>query len=129
MRRLLFRSFFQGLIPAIAALSLGCNEGYQVPSASSSTTQAQVKGKVTLNGNPVAKADVTFNPANVNRRTAPSATVKTNDNGTYELTTLVGENTVTLGGGRSVAKKQQLQYFSKTFDVQPGDNSFDIDVR
>ena len=39
-----------------------------------------------------------FNAANVNRKSAPTATATTMDDGSYEVTTLVGENSVSLAG-------------------------------
>ncbi|WP_422928421.1 hypothetical protein [Singulisphaera sp. PoT] len=105
----------------------GC-AGNSAPAASSSMEQAQVKGKVTLGGKALGKVQVRFNPANTNRKTAPTAIAETNQDGTYELTTLRGENAVSVGG-KPLVKKPQYQYFSKTFDVQSGSNSFDIELR
>jgi hypothetical protein len=65
------------------------------PAASSSTTETKVKGKVTRKGKPLAKAEIRFNPANVNRNTAPIATATTNADRSYEVRTFIGENTVT----------------------------------
>jgi len=126
MKRILI-SLPQGLLAAALLISPGCG-GAQAPPVSSSTDQAQVKGKVTLNGKAVDKAQVKFNPANVNRKTAQTVVAETKEDGSYEITTLVGENTVTVGG-RALAKKPQSQYFAKSFDVQAGSNSLDIDLR
>jgi hypothetical protein len=84
-----------------------------------------VKGKVTLKGKPLAKAEIRFNPANVNRRTAPTATATIGDDGSYEVTTLMGENTVTLVG-RALRKNARVQYTAKTLDVKEGENMFDL---
>ncbi|HEY2158830.1 MAG TPA: hypothetical protein VGH33_24575, partial [Isosphaeraceae bacterium] len=105
--------------------SCGCTGSGGAPSASSSITQARVKGRVTLKGKPLARAEIRFNPANIHRRTAPTATATTGDDGAYEVTTLVGENTVTLGG-RALGKKAQSQYTAKTLDVVEGENTFDL---
>jgi hypothetical protein len=44
---------------------------------------------------------------------------------TPEVTTFVGENTVTLGG-RALQKITQLQYTAKSLDVKEGENTFDL---
>jgi hypothetical protein len=105
----------------------GCDGSGGAPPASSSTEKATVKGKVTVKGKPLAKADVRFNAANINRKTGAIASTTTGDDGSYEVTTLVGENAVTLGGA-APAKDAKLMYFSKTIDVKAGDNPFDIDI-
>lgn len=103
----------------------GCDGLSGAPAASSSTTQAKVKGRITQKGKPLAQAEIRFNPANVHRKTAPTATATTDADGSYEITTLVGENTVTLGG-QVVRKNTQLQYTAKTLDVKEGENRFDL---
>ena len=114
-----------GLALAVCLTLGGCDGSGGAPTASSSTAQAKVKGTVTQKGKPLAKVDVKFNPANVNRKSAPSVTATTGDDGSYEITTLVGENTVSLGGA-AMSKDAKLMYFSKTIDVKAGDNPFDI---
>ena len=110
---------------AVTFACCGCGATSGAPPASSSTTQAKVKGKVTLNGKPLAKAEIRFNPANVNRKTAPTATATIGGDGSYEATTLVGENTVTLGGP-VLRKNVQIQYTARTLDVKEGENTFDL---
>jgi hypothetical protein len=112
---------------AIATLVFlgGCGSG--APPASSSKTTAQVKGRVTLQGKPLKDVEVQFNPSNINRPTAAKVTTKVGADGNYEITTLVGENVVTLGGS-GVGNNPQVQYFSKMLDVQGGTNSFDIAI-
>ena len=105
-----------------ALLSLG---GCGNPDTSSSTATGLVKGKVTLAGKPLAKTEIQFNPSNVNRKSAPVVTVAVKEDGTYEVTTLVGQNQVSLTGP-GVAKVPQLAYFTKTIDVQTGTNDMDI---
>ncbi len=113
---------------ALAALmALGGCDGSGAPAASSSTEQAKVKGKVSLKGKPLAKVEVTFNAANVNRKSAPSVSATSADDGTYELTSLVGDNTVSLGGA-AASKNGQLTYFSKSVNLKGGENTFDIDI-
>ena len=104
----------------------GCGSG--APPASSSTEQAKVKGKVTLKGNPLGKVEVRFNASNINRKSAPAAMAVTNDDGSYEITTFVGENTITLGGAALSQHSKDLTYFNKSVDVQSGENTVDIDI-
>jgi hypothetical protein len=103
----------------------GCDGPSGAHHASTSTTQANVKGKVTLKGKPLAKAEIRFNSANVYRKTASTATATIADNGYYEIKTLVGENTVTLVLP-AIRKNAKLQYMAKTLDVQEGENTFDL---
>jgi hypothetical protein len=114
-----------GLFLAAAFICWGCDGPRGTPAASSSMTLAKVKGRVTLRGKPLTKAEIQFNPANVNRKSAPTATAKIGNDGSYEITTLVGANTVTLGG-RGIGKNVRLQYLAKTLDVKEGENTFNI---
>jgi hypothetical protein len=86
-----------------------------------------VTGRVTLKGKPLARAEIRFNPANVNRRTAPTAATTIRDDGSYEVMTLVGENSVTLAG-RALRKNTRLQYTAKTLDVKEGENRLDLPI-
>jgi len=109
-------------------LALGGCDGSGAPSASSSTAQAKAKGKVTLNGKPLAKVEVRFNAANVNRKTAPTATAIAGDDGSYEVTTLVGENMISLGGPEVSKHSKQLTYFSQSANLTAGENKVDLDI-
>lgn len=115
---------------ALAALfALGGCGGSGTPAASSSTEKATVKGKVTRQGKPLAKVEVRFNAANINRKSAPTATATTKDDGSYEVTTLVGENSVQLAGAAANSKDAKINYFSKSLDVKSGENPpFDIEA-
>jgi hypothetical protein len=117
----------QRLVPALAAgLSLvagwGCGDK---PSVSSSTTEATVKGKVLLNGKPATKGEVVFDPSNYQRREELPRRAPIAKDGTYTITTLVGVNSVTVTGPEAM-KVQGLDYAGDNFDVQPGENTYDI---
>src|SRR5262245_30795240 len=90
----------------------GCDEGR--PRVESSMTEAKVTGKVTSKGKPVTRGTVVFNPANVERKVA-SRQAPIGPDGSYEITTLIGENTVSAGGVDTI-----------TFDVKPGTNALDL---
>lgn len=115
-----------GALLGATILCCGC-DSTGVPAESASTTQAKVKGKVTVDGKPLAGAEIRFNPANANRKSAPIASATIAADGTYEVTTLVGQNIVTLAG-KTIAKKRELMYFTRGCDVKEGDNSFDVTV-
>jgi hypothetical protein len=112
------------LAAALAVCGGGCGGA---PAASSSAEPVQVKGTVTYKGKPLPNIVVSFNPANVNRRSAPTATATAGADGTYRLSTLVGENTVSLLGA-AASKKAALGYFSKSVVLKSGENTVDIDV-
>jgi hypothetical protein len=116
------------LVPAVLlALALGgCGSG-SAP-ASSSTEQVKVKGKLTVQGKPLAKVEVRFNAANINRKSAPTATAVTGDDGSYEVTTLGGDNTITLGGEAMSRQSKRLAYFNKSVDLQAAENTVDLPI-
>jgi hypothetical protein len=117
-----------GLILAAFFTFGGCDgSGGGASPVSSSTDQAKAKGKVTYKGKPLAKVEVRFNPANVNRKSASTVTAMTGDDGTYTITSLVGDNIVTLSGA-TVSKNPSLSYFTKLVDLSAGENSVDVDV-
>jgi hypothetical protein len=89
--------------------------------------EATVRGKVTQNGKPMPRAEIRFSPANINRKTASTVIARTSADGTYEVSTLVGENTVSLGG-RAPRKNARLQYTARTLDVKEGENTFDLNL-
>ncbi len=108
----------------LALTLVGCGSG--APPVSSSMEEATVKGKVKQRGNPLAKLEVRFNASNINRQS--SAMAVTNDDGSYQVTTVVGENTITFGGPAVSKYSKQLIYFNKSVDLQSGENTVDIEV-
>ena len=117
-----------GLFALALGLALGGCDGSSPPRASSSTARATVKGKVTLKGKPLAKVEIRFNAANVNRKDAPTSSGVANDDGLYEVTTLVGENSISFGGPTAAKNARGLAYFNKSVDLKAGDNTVDIDI-
>ena len=103
----------------------GCGDGSI--SVSSSTTEAQVRGAVKINGKPASDGFVVFDPANIRRRDATIRRAKIEKDGTFSLTTLVGENQVSVEG--PAISRAGLEIASRrTIDVASGDNSIDIEV-
>ncbi len=121
------RPLMKAILCGCALATFGCGGIGSSPDTTSSTATGQVKGKVSLRGKPVSQVEVSFNPSNLNRKNAAVATAKLNADGTYEVTTLVGQNQVALTGP-GVAKVPQLSYFTKTIDVQTGMNDLNIEI-
>ena len=93
-----------GLIVLASELAAwGCGSG--APHAESSRTEARVTGRVTAAGKPVANGRVIFDPANVNRPSEPARTAEIGKDGTFEVTTLIGANRVTVAIPARASKK------------------------
>ena len=83
-----------------------------------STEEAKVSGTVKIHGKPMSGGQISFSPpANV---AAKEAEVKSD--GTFEVTTLVGKNSVRISGP-AVTKEPELAYESVTVDVPSGGSS------
>ncbi|HKI20137.1 MAG TPA: hypothetical protein VKA15_19765 [Isosphaeraceae bacterium] len=113
-----------GLIVLACGLApWGCGSG--APYAESSRTEAKVKGRVMSVGQPVAKGQVIFDPANVNRPAEPARTAEIRKDGTFEVTTLIGANRVTVAIP-SRPRKKIAPYVQQVCEVHAGENTFDI---
>lgn len=115
-----------GLLVVLMGMAAGgCGSG--APRAESSLTEATVTGRVTTPGKPITKGQVIFDPANVNRPREAARTAEIGPDGSYKVTTLIGENRVTVAiPGRPM--KKGTPYVQQTCRVQAGDNTFDIAV-
>ncbi len=115
------------LLLALWGLTIGgCGSG--APYAESSKTEATVTGRVTSQGKPVTKGQVVFDPTNINRPTETARMGEIRKDGTYELTTLIGENRVTVAIPARPKKKVGTPHFQKVYNVQSGSNTFDIEA-
>jgi hypothetical protein len=104
----------------------GCGQG--TPHAESSLTEATVTGRVTSGGKPISEGRVIFDPANVRRSTVVARTATIGPDGTYKITTLVGENRVTVA---IPARRPRAgaPYVQQIYDVHAGqENTLDIAV-
>src|SRR5690606_22925014 len=81
------------LAPFVAS---GCGQG--PPPVSASKTEATVRGKVVVRGKAATKGQVVFDPSNIRRKDAVARTAELNPDGTYSITTLIGENDVRYEG-------------------------------
>jgi hypothetical protein len=78
-------------------------------------------------GKPVARGDVVFDPANINRRDETARKAEIKNDGTYEVKTLIGANQVTvLIPGRQT--KAGSPYVRRICEVKAGSNHFDIEI-
>jgi len=112
------------VILAVAAIvsGVGCDGG---PPVETSKTEAKVHGKVIIRGKPVKKGRVWFDPANYRRKDVAARDAEVAEDGTYEITTLIGENSVRYEGPATL-KDRELDGAVQGFDVKDGDNQFDI---
>jgi len=122
--------FDTGRLRDLAAMGLlvilcGCGEGK--PSVSSSTTEATIKGTVAIRGKPVDGGIISFDPSNFKRKTEPARTAAINKDGSYEVKTLLGLNQVTFSGS-AFARERALQDASLQYDVQAGEQTFNIEL-
>lgn len=121
-------------VPPLAALGValflaGCGDsatGVPASASTASTAEAKVSGTVKVGGKLANAGQVRFNPDNVNRKVG-SRHANIGADGRYEITTLVGTNTVSLAG-KAAKDSPKAAYYSRPFDVQPGTNTFDIDA-
>jgi hypothetical protein len=114
-----------GLLAVACGLAAaGC--GPVVPHAESSLEEATVTGRVLSSGKPITKGRVIFDPANINRSKVAARTAEIGPDGAYQITTLVGENRVTVAipGWRP---KAGAPYIQQIYDVRQGrENRLDI---
>jgi len=111
------------LAVAFLAIGGGCDAGK--PATESSTQEATVKGKVTVLGKPATKGRVTFDPSNISRPGAQVRTAEIQADGTYQVTTLVGPNSISVNVPKPARPTPGM---SPEFGhvVTPGENTFDI---
>lgn len=107
----------------VIASGAGCGQGG--PTVSTSTTEAKVHGKVTVRGKPVKKGTVWFDPANYRRKDATARSTDVAGDGSYSITTLIGENSVRYEGPATLGSRE-LDGAIQSLDVKEGDNEFDI---
>jgi hypothetical protein len=126
MSRVKRRQWEIALVAAGLVAPWGCDGG-GAPSVESSRTEAKVHGSVKARGKSLTSGEVVFNPANSARPDAPSRTAPIGKDGTYEVTTLVGLNSVRVAGP-PLEKDPQLGYAALRYDVKSGDNTFDVEL-
>lgn len=101
----------------------GCEDSK--PSTSSSTTEATVKGSVLIDGKPVTSGDILFDASNYQRQ-MPARSAPISKDGTYEIKTYLGENTIKLGGA-AARRSPIVQNMKRSLDVKAGENTFNFE--
>ena len=86
---------------------------------------AVVRESVTVNGKPMTSGTVTLDASNYVRENAGPRTGDIKPDGTYEVTTLVGKNTVRVAGPE-ITKNPGLGYANETIDVPSAGMTHDI---
>jgi hypothetical protein len=116
-----------GLVTLVSLFVVGgCEEG--PPSVDTSNTKATVKGVVKIAGVPATEGEITFNPANIQRKDVPAVSAPIGKDGSYTIQTLTGENNIKLGG--AIVKKFPIAgRESRSFFVKSGENTFDFETK
>jgi hypothetical protein len=116
-----------GLMTAAALWGAGgCGDG--PPSVDTSNAEGTVKGVVKIAGVPATEGQITFNPANYQRKDAQVRVAPIGKDGTYTITTLTGRNEVKLGGALA-HKKPILSRETRSVDVSSSGTTFDFEVK
>jgi len=111
------------LATAMLLVIWGCDGGGGgAPAVSGSSEESTVKGTVTIKGKPASKGTVVFDPANTSRRTALARNAEIGSDGTFTVTTLVGQNIVSLEG-------RGMPTYRQPVDVKSGGDTVNIDVK
>jgi hypothetical protein len=109
----------------LVMIAWGCGSG--APSVDTSTTEATVKGIVTIRGKPISQGTISFDPSNVRRKFEPVRTSPIGKDGSYTVKTLLGGNHVTFAGP-AIAKEPRLQDLLVPYDVRSGENTFNVEL-
>ncbi|MDG3007991.1 hypothetical protein [Paludisphaera mucosa] len=79
---------------AACLLSAGCETS--APAVSGSTAEVTVRGTVKIHGRPAGGGEILFDPSNVKRKFAPIRSAAIGPDGAYTVTTLYGENKISI---------------------------------
>lgn len=118
-----FATLIAATAGALGVVAIGCSE---TPSVETSTsTEGVVKGTVTFKGQLATQGKVVFDPSNYARKNVAARSADIQPDGTYQITTLIGQNQVRLEG---VSKKMTREDddMPAFYDVKPGEQTFDI---
>jgi hypothetical protein len=112
------------LASSLAAVS-GCWDGR--PSVDTATTEATVSGTVKINGKSATKGTIRFDPSNYKRKDAKPASAPIGKDGSFTLTTLVGENAVSVSSPL-VNADPKLSHNRQLIVVTDGSNTITVEV-
>ena len=107
----------------------GCNSNPAASALTSSMEEAMLHGTVRVNGKPVNNGALSFRTAHINRPKSPTKTVEINKDGSYSVTTVVGENYVEVTC-KELNSKQTRRFLGteQLIMVKSGDNAVDIEI-
>jgi hypothetical protein len=113
-----------GLTVALLIASSGCGRNPEPGVGSSTTGEVRLTGTVKIHGLVMSGGKITFDPSNDSRKQATPRTAEVRSDGTFEVTTLTGPNSVRISG--PAVKKEPAFGGAKTVDVKPGENTIEI---
>jgi hypothetical protein len=114
-----------GCLAAAGLLAIGPGCGGGRPSVDTSTAEATVSGTVTVDGKPASGCTISFDPSNVERKDATASTAEIGEDGSYSVTTLVGQNLVSFSGPL-VSKYPDIVNGAFMHDLTAGPNTIDF---
>jgi hypothetical protein len=107
----------------------GCSSNPAASALTSSMEEATLHGTVRVNGKPVNNGTVSFRTAHINRPNSPTKNVTINKDGSYLVTTVIGENYVEVTCKELNAKDtKKFRGNEQLIMVQSGDNTVDIEI-
>lgn len=96
---------------------------------SDSREEATVRGVVTLRGTPLNNGRVLFSPVNIKRADAQPRQATIGKDGTYSLTTLVGDNLVQIDCKELLQPKNRaIADTERSVKVNAGENVIDLKI-
>ena len=112
------------LLTSLAA-SWGCWDDR--PSVDTATTEATVNGTVKINGTIATKGTISFDPSNYKRKDARPVSAPIGKDGTFTLTTLVGENAVSVSSPL-INRDPTLSYNRQSIVVTDGSSPITVEL-
>lgn len=114
---------------ALTTTGVGGCRFSDAPPISGSLEEATVKGTVRVHGKPVTNGIVSFRTSNINRPNAPLKEAPIGKDGTYTVTTLVGENFIEVSCKELFTpKNRSLLENEQMVNITSGASSLDIDI-
>jgi hypothetical protein len=113
----------------LAGLMNGCDAYPDAPNVSSSLEEATVKGVVRVSGVLVNNGTIYFKSANIRRPEAKMQEAAIGKDGSYSVTTLVGQNHVEVSCKELHTAKNRRYIANETsVQIDSGENTVDIDI-
>jgi hypothetical protein len=106
----------------------GCGSPYTA-NATGSLEEVTLKGTIRVRGKPVTNGVVSFRSSNVKRPTAQTKEVPISKDGTYTVTTLVGQNFVEVSCKETLGpKNRDLIENEQMIKIESGQSALDITI-